>query len=333
MGAAGRIPETKSSCRIAFFSMDRGERQDLLREECLETAARYGFSVRVFQSEGDATNQVAQIQACLAEDPQRRPTVVIVNPVREVALFPAAHAAAQLGIGWVVLQRQCDYLDDLRRQYPSVPIFAVLPDQQEIGRIQGRQVLSLLPDGGELVYIRGPLGTHAAVARFAGVQEALQGSAVKVFTLTSDWTVEGGCQTMKEWARVFQRRDLPHFVVGAQNDAMAMGARDALIEEIARAHPNASIAEFAFLGCDGSPAYGGRLVAEGKLTCTVVMPVTSGRAVQEIAATLHGGPRPPAAILLPSSGLPDAGDLARSSRRVRAAATVAPPAKKVNGLR
>jgi ABC-type sugar transport system substrate-binding protein len=327
--AAGRIPEPKTSCRIAFFSMDRGERQDLLRDECVEVAARYGFPVRVFQGDGDATTQVAQIQASLAEDPQRRPTIIIVNPVREVALFSAAHAAAHLGIGWVVLQRSCDYLDDLRRQHPSLPIFAVLPDQQEIGRIQGRQLLSLLPDGGELVYIRGPLGTHAAVARFAGVQEVLQGSAVKLFTLTSDWTVEGGSQTMKEWARVFQRRDLPHFVVGAQNDAMAMGAREALLDDIATEHPDVSIAQFAFSGCDGSPTYGGRLVAEGKLTCTVVLPVTSGRAVTEIAATLHGGPRPPAAILLPSSGLPDPRDLTRpSSRRGRAAATAEQPPKK-----
>jgi ABC-type sugar transport system substrate-binding protein len=328
MGAA-RTPEPKTSCRIAFFSMDRGERQDLLREECLEAAARYGFPVRVFQADGDATNQVTQIQACLAEDPQRRPTVIIVNPVREVALFSAAHAAAQLGIGWVVLQRSCDYLDDLRRQHPNLPIFAVLPDQQEIGRIQGRQVLSLLPDGGELVYIRGPLGTHAAVARSAGVQEVLQGSAVKVFTLTSDWTTEGGSQTMKEWARVFQRRDMPQFVVGAQNDAMAMGARDALLDDISREHPNVSIDQFAFSGCDGSPGYGGRLVAEGKLTCTVVLPVTSGRAVAEIAAAMRGGPRPPAAILLSSSGLPDPRDLTRSpSRRGRAAATVEPPPKR-----
>jgi ABC-type sugar transport system substrate-binding protein len=328
--AAGRIPESKTSCRIAFFSMDRGERQDLLRDECLEAAARYGFPVRVFQADGDATNQVAQVQACLAEDPHRRPTVVIVNPVREVALFSAAHAAAQLGIGWVVLQRSCDYLDDLRRQYPSLPIFAVLPDQQEIGRIQGRQVLSLLPDGGEFVYIRGPLGTQAALARSAGVQEVLQGSAVKVFTLTSDWTLQGGSQTMKEWARVFQRRDLPQFVVGAQNDAMAMGARSALLDDIAREHPNASIDQFAFSGCDGSPGYGGRLVAEGKLTCTVVLPVTSGRAVAEIAATLHGGPRPPAAILLPSSGLPEPRELTRasSSRRGRAAVTAEPPPKR-----
>jgi ABC-type sugar transport system substrate-binding protein len=190
-------------------------------------------------------------------------------------------------------------------------------------------VLSLLPDGGELVYIRGPLGTHAALARSAGVQEVLQGSAVKVFTLTSDWTTEGGSQTMKEWARVFQRRDLPQFVVGAQNDAMAMGARNALLDDIAREHPNVSIDQFAFSGCDGSPAYGGRLVAEGKLTCTVVLPVTSGRAVAEIAAAMHGGPRPPAAILLPSSALPDPRDLTRaSSRRGRSAATMEPPPKR-----
>src|SRR5262249_42091942 len=119
----------KTGCRIAFFSMDVGEYQDLLRDECLQTAARYGFPVRLFQAGGGATKQVGQIQACLREEPQQRPTVIIVSPVREIALLSVAHTAAQLGLGWVVLQRSCDYVDDLRREHPSLPIFAVLPDQ------------------------------------------------------------------------------------------------------------------------------------------------------------------------------------------------------------
>jgi ABC-type sugar transport system substrate-binding protein len=304
-------------CRIAYFSMDAGEYQDLLRDECLQSAARYGFPARVFQADGDAAKQVAQIQGCLREEPQQRPTVIMVSPVREVALFSVANAAAQLGVGWVVLQRSSDYLDDLRREHPSLPIFAVLPDQHEIGRIQGRQVLRLLPEGGEFVYVRGPLATSSAVGRSAGIHEVLEGSAVKMFTLTSDWTVAGGAQTMKQWARIFQRRDLPHFVVGAQNDAMAMGARSAL-EEIAKERANLSIDAFAFSGCDGSPGYGKRLVAEGKLACTVVLPVTSGRAVTELASMLYGGPRPPSAILLSPSALPDPRLLTPSPRRPRA---------------
>jgi ABC-type sugar transport system substrate-binding protein len=318
-------PNPNTGCRIAFFSMDAGEHQDLLREECFQTAARFGFRVRVFQADGDATKQVDQIQRCLREEPSQRPTVVIVSPVREVALLAVAHVAVQLGVGWVILQRSSDYLDDLRREHPSLPIFAVLPDQREAGRIQGRQVLRLLPEGGELVYVRGPLATSSAVGRSAGLHEVMEGSGVKMFTLTSDWTVAGGAQTMKEWARIFHHGDLPHFVVGAQNDAMAMGARSAL-EEIAKDRPGLSIDAFAFSGCDGSPGYGRRLVAEGKLACTVVLPVTSGRAVTELASMLRGGPRPPPAILLSPLGYPEPQALAPPRRHARAAGlTERPP--------
>jgi ABC-type sugar transport system substrate-binding protein len=319
-------PNPNTGCRLAFFSMDAGEHQELLREECVQTAARYGFRVRVFQADGDATKQVAQIQGCLREEPLQRPTVIIVSPVREVALLAVAHAAVQLGVGWVVLQRSSDYLDDLRREHPSLPIFAVLPDQHEVGRIQGRQVLRLLPGGGELVYVRGPLATSSAVDRSAGLHEVLQGTAVKMSMLTSDWTVAGGAQTMKEWARIFHHhRDVPHFVVGAQNDAMAMGARSAL-EELVRERPSLSIDAFAFSGCDGSPGYGRRLVSEGKLACTVVLPITSGRAVSELASMLRGGPRPPPSILLTPVGFPDPQALAPLRRPARASAyTERPP--------
>jgi hypothetical protein len=47
------------------------------------------------------------------------------------------------------------------------------------------------------------------------------------------------------------------------------------------------------------------MVTEGKLTATVVMPPSSGRAVDEIAATLAGKPRPPALITLSPSGFPE----------------------------
>jgi len=82
-----------------------------------------------------------------------------------------------------------------------------------------------MPPGGELVYIQGPLATSSAQRRYAGVREILQGSNVDIFTVNSDWTREGGARAMRDWARVFRKREFPAFIVGAQNDAMAMGAR------------------------------------------------------------------------------------------------------------
>jgi ABC-type sugar transport system substrate-binding protein len=237
----------------------------------------------------------------------------MVSPVREGSLLSTAHEACRLGVGWVVLIRWWDYVNNLRAEFPDLPIFAVVADQKEIGRIQGQQLLALLPRGGELVYIQGPLGTSSAVRRYAGVQEVLRGSPIEVFTVHSDWTLEGGTRAMMDWARVFQRRELPRFIVGAQNDAMAMGARDAVM---AVARDRGSSAEgVSFCGCDGSPAYGQRLVMEGKLAATVIVPAFGGRAIAEVASMLRGGPRPPATIFLKPVPFPEPQELARSSGR------------------
>jgi serine/threonine protein kinase/ABC-type sugar transport system substrate-binding protein len=302
-------------CRLALFSRDDGEYQELLREDFLSAARGHGFSVRVFRAANDTDKQVSQIQECLREPHDRRPTVVMVSPVREVGLLSTAYEAARLGVGWVVLSRWWDYLNNLRAEFSELPIFAVVADQKEVGRIQGRQIAALLPNGGELVYIQGPLGTSSAVRRYSGVEEILQGSSIEVFTVHSDWTLAGGTRAMLDWARVFQKRELPRFIVGAQNDAMAMGARDAM--QTIAVERGSSAEGLSFCGCDGSPSYGQRLVTEGKLASTVVLPASAGRAIAEVAAMLRGGPRPPAAIFLKPIPFPEAHLLVRASRSGR----------------
>jgi serine/threonine protein kinase/ABC-type sugar transport system substrate-binding protein len=301
--------------RLALFSMDDGEYQELLREDFLDAARGHGFPVRVFRAGNDSQKQVAQIQECLREAPDRRPTVVMISPVREVPLRSIAYEAARLGVGWVLLGRWSDYVNNLRAEFPELPIFAVMADQKEVGRIQGRQIVALLPGAGELVSIQGPLGTSSAVRRHAGVQEVLQGSSIEVFTIHSDWTLGGGTRAMLDWARVFQKRPLPRFIVGAQNDAMAMGARDAV--QTLAVERGSSADAVSFCGCDGSPSYGQRLVTEGKLAATVILPASAGRAIAEVASMLRGGPRPPATVFLKPIPFPEPHLLVRSARSVR----------------
>jgi ABC-type sugar transport system substrate-binding protein len=314
-----------TALRVALFHHNDNDYQQALRDDCLAAAKRLGVSVRFFSAADNSAKQVDQIQACLRERPDQRPTIFLVAPVREAALLSTAYAAARLGVGWVLLGRWSGYMADLREEFPRLPIFSVAADQREIGRIQGRQFRALLPDGGELVYIRGPLGTSSAIRRFEGVQEVLQGSAIKVYALSSDWTKEGGAQAMTDWLRVFRWRDFPRFVVGGQNDTMTMGSRGALIEA-ARERAEIVRNRVLFTGCDGTPRYGQRLVLEGSLRATVIMPPTAAAALDEVAAMLlDGRPRPRAEIVLTPSSFPDLRDLegdpsARPSAGLRAAA-------------
>jgi ribose transport system substrate-binding protein len=290
--------------------MDRGAYQELLRRDCEEAARQQGFPFRAFSAEGDAGRQASQIEAFIREASNDRPEAIIVAPVREISLLASARAAARLGVGVVLLGRHCGYLDDLRKEFPECPIFSVLTDQHEIGRIQAKQLKALLPQGGEAVYILGLLGTSSATERLAGMQEALP-PKVNLLTLNSDWTVEGGRRAIKGWAGIFARRGMPSLVVAAQNDSMAMGARAAW-EEMARDARPLSLHEVRFCGVDGVPElpeYGQRLVREGQLSCTVVRPPGAGRAVTEIVGMRGGGARPPTCIVLKPKAFPDPGAL------------------------
>ena len=132
---------------------------------------------------------------------------------------------------------------------------------------------------------------------------------------------------MKDWMQAFQGRGFPKCMVGAQNDAMAIGARRAF-EAAAKGHSE-DAHDVRFTGCDGSPSFGRRLVNEGVLTATVVIPPTTGRAVSEVASMLGGGPRPPADVTLEVFSFPELSTLnafaegderrAASSARPRAA--------------
>src|SRR5260370_36164634 len=123
----------------------------------------------------------------------------MVSPVREIVLLSGAHAAARIGVGWVVLLRWSDYVVDLRDAFRQLPIFVVMPDQTAIGRIQAQQFKALLHRGGEDVYIRGPLGTSSAVRRFDAVHQEPKGSPITLFTPNSDWKVAGSANAMEEW--------------------------------------------------------------------------------------------------------------------------------------
>ena len=66
------------------------------------------------------------------------------------ALPQVARAAVAAGIGWVVLNREIGYVKQLRQAF-KVPVFTVASDNLEIGRIQGRQLAALLPNGGSVL--------------------------------------------------------------------------------------------------------------------------------------------------------------------------------------
>ncbi len=285
-------PEQGIPVHIGLFlrALDN-EYQHLQREECLRVARRYGFVVTEAMGQNDADVQRRQIEECLKEPSALRPTVILVNPVDEASLRDTALMAARAGVNWVSLNRDAEYLDELRLDFPELLLFSVSPDQRQVGRIHGRQLQILLPDGGDVFYIQGPAGISTGRLRLEGTQAELSGTRVRLFVECADWTIEGGARVAARW---LEGAGLPAGsarVVCGQNDGMAIGARSVLLDkEAARTDAHGTVRA---LGCDGTPSYGQRLVDEKSLVATVVIPPTTGRAIEEIALwSEHGGAAP-----------------------------------------
>ena len=126
-----------------------------------QAARKFGVDVEIRYADNDAINQSTQILNAIQSSTQERPDGIIFEPVGGTALPQVARAAASAGIGWVVLNRDANYIGELR-QFSKAPIFAVTVDHVDIGRIQAKQCTALLPTGGAVLYIQGPSENSAA---------------------------------------------------------------------------------------------------------------------------------------------------------------------------
>jgi ABC-type sugar transport system substrate-binding protein len=167
-----------------------------------------------------------------------------------------------------------------------------------VGRIQGRQVRKLLPRGGSILYIRGPSGLLSADRRLESTRREL-GESYVFNVMNGDWTAASAERAVGGWLRLKSAElSAPDLVCG-QNDVMAAGARKAL--EARR--PEWS--NVPFVGIDGLPEGGQRLVAEGRLAATVVIPSCAGPALELAARALRGGPTPPIETVLAPESHPE----------------------------
>jgi ABC-type sugar transport system substrate-binding protein len=236
--------------------------------------------------------------------------VVIVETVAGEGLERLAQAAVRAGVGWILLNRRVAYLDELRRQKPELPIGMIGSDNLEIGRIQGRQFQVLAPDGGLVLYIKGPADTSAARDRLAGAEEVC-GRRIDLKVLEGQWTEASGEEAISQWLHLKQFQASPPRLIGCQNDAMAVGARRALLAAAAK-YP--SLAELPVTGVDGLPDGGRHHVDQGTLAATVITPSNTGPAIRLVVQSLQGGARFPREQLLTPSSYPDVAELVARPR-------------------
>src|SRR5579863_7786907 len=251
-----------------------------------ETASRLGVRINIIYADGDAVNQSQQLVKII-QDSSQRPTAILVEPVG-TPMPQVAKAAVGAGIAWGILNREADYIPDLRRG-ASVPVFAVSPDQEEVGRIQGQQLAAIASEG-SILYVEGPSTSSAASLRTKGMLSA-KPRGVELKMLKGDWSEGSAQHSVKSWLSLSTSRQLQIRAVVCQNDAMAMGARKAFAD-LTDADRDQWL-KTPFLGCDGVTKTGQEWVRAGHLRSTVVIPPMAGMALEMLANAISSGSMPP----------------------------------------
>jgi ribose transport system substrate-binding protein len=275
---------------VALLTADQ-DFQQLQARDAQETAARIGLEVEVVFADGHAVVQIQQLFKHIHAPESERPAAIVVESATAEGLARVARNAVAAGIGWVLVNTRVAYVDELREARPDRVIAMIGTDQKAVGRIQGRQCRSLLQGGGNVLCVQGPADSTVSSDRMAGLEEALE-AGFEVRGLNGDWTEGSGERAVASWFRLKTAEAFRPDVVACQNDSMAVGARRAL------ARLRAEYGSLPFLGCDGLPEGGQKMVDRGELAATVVTPSNTGPALELVSRWLRTGEVPPREVLL-----------------------------------
>jgi len=272
--------------------------QRLLAADVEEAAHRLDVDVRIVYAVNDAVTQSIQLlDAIQSRSSNDRPDGVLCYPVG-TTMEKVAHQAAAKGIAWVLLNRTDDYIAELRKT-ANVPVFSVSVDQEEVGRIQGQQFGALLPEGGLVLYIRGP-NISISEQRLSGMQSS-RPSNITLRMFSGDWTESSGYKAAGAWLRLSIAETTPARLVAAQNDAMAVGARRAFQET---ANPGDHGVPF-FSGVDCCPGAGEEWLRKRLLTASVVQPPVTGVALTMLVQAVQARSQPAEHTLITPASRPE----------------------------
>jgi ribose transport system substrate-binding protein len=281
----------KSPTKLNFVLSLTNNENDYQIEQAVaaeEAAKRLGLTLQIIYADNDAITQSQQLLKVIQSE--SHPDGIILEPVGGTGFPQVARAAAGAEIGWCVLNRDVEYLSELRAAF-RVPLFAITSDHEKIGQIQGRQFGAILPQGGSVLYIQGPSESLAAKQRMQGMLTTKPDDVKIPFLMKANWTEEGAYRAVSSWLKLPTSQNAKIDLIGCQADGMAMGARRAfkgLLDNTRREQRLSA----PFTGCDGMPKTGQAWVKQGLLRATVIIPANAGKAVDMMALALQTSSEP-----------------------------------------
>jgi ribose transport system substrate-binding protein len=286
---------------LVSLTTDDNDYQIEQSESAEQAARKTGVEIQIIHAQNDAINQSTQILKAVQSPKELRPDAIIFEPVGGTALPQVAKAAVSAGIGWVILNRDATYIEELRKT-ATAPLFAISSDHEEIGRIQGRQMAALLRGGGNVLYIQGPSENSAAKERTAGMQATKPGN-IQVTMLKAQWTQESAQKSVRSWIKLTTSQRAAIDLICAQDDSMAMGARDAF-KELTNEDERERWLKLPFTGCDGLPKTGQAWVRSGLLAATVFVPPNTGQAIEMLVDAIQNKKIPAERVVTAAVSIP-----------------------------
>lgn len=308
---------TKALRIEVFLITEENDYQLAQAASASDAARRLGVEIAISFARNDTIEQSQRILERVLSKGSDKPDAILLQAVGRTSLPQVAHAAVDAGIAWGLLN-QADYLGQLRKN-AHAPVFCIVPDNLEIGHIEGQQLAALLPSGGTVLYIQGPSENVHASLRTVGMYEVKPASVNVRAVRVPDWTEAAAFETVTKWLQLSTSQKTQIDAIAAQSDVMAMGVRRAF-EEFSGSAAVRRWTSLPFLGVDGLPKTGQAWVRDGLLTATVVQPPTAGAALDMAVSALRKGVPAPELTLMPVRSFPEIECLS-PVRTLRAAAS------------
>ena len=217
------------------------------------------FQVEFADAAQDNAKQVSDVENFLTQQID----LLIISPNEAAPLTAVVKKAFDSKIPVIVLDRKVE--GDAYTTF-------IGGDNVAIGKAAGEHVAGLLPDGGNVVEIRGLAGATPAAERAKGFREGIASNPkIKIIAQASgDWLRDKGQQQAEA---LFQAND-DIDVVYAHNDPMAEGAYLA-------AKSAGREKDMKFIGIDALPIPSGgiKAVEEGRLSATFTYPTNGKEAI------------------------------------------------------
>ncbi|MGB9184211.1 MAG: substrate-binding domain-containing protein [Solirubrobacteraceae bacterium] len=220
----------------------------------------------------DSTTQVGQVQNFIAQ----KVNVLMVSPNEPAPLAAPIEQACAAHIPVIILDRSVN---------STCYTTFIGGNNVTIGHDAGEAALKLLPNGGNVVELRGILSDQPQIDRDKGFRQAIAANPkIKIIaSREAKWLRPNATAIMQQWLSTYPKIDL----VYAQNDEMALGAY------LAAASANRQN-KIKFTGIDGLaiPAGGIRAVQQGKLATTFIYPTGASEAAAIAEKIVHHQPVP-----------------------------------------